>query len=149
MITIKNTQRKIALDVEALYQDAQRILCSLSYQDFDLGIWLTTNRTIREYNKNFRNKNKATDILSFPYHSDLKAGEAIIVNDEEDKNMGDLIISLEYVHNKLTHLDKSLKEQLRILLIHGICHVLGYDHITDEDYSIMNAQENYLLSLLD
>ena len=75
MILIRNSQRKININVNSLKKDAQLILDALKYSDFDLGIWLTTNRTIRQYNKIYRDIDKATDILSFAYHSDLKAGE--------------------------------------------------------------------------
>ena len=97
MITIKNTQRAIPIDIKQLKKDAQTILRILRYEDYDLGIWLTTNKTIRYYNKTYRHKDKATDILSFSYHPSLKAGERIKPKNEGDKNLGDLIISAEYV----------------------------------------------------
>ncbi len=151
MITIRNTQRKIALDVEALRQDAQKILDALKYSDFDLGILITSNRTIKNYNKTYRNKNKATDILSFPYHTELKAGQKIKAYEEEDKNLGDLIIAPEYII-KLISVDYdnqiSLEKRLQTLLVHGICHLLGYDHILDSDYKQMHKKEKQLLKIL-
>ena len=93
MITIKNTQRTIPIDQLYITEVAQIILEELGYKDFDLGIWFTTNATIRTYNRTYRHKDKATDILSFAYHTDLKAGQKIKVKDADDKNLGDLIIS--------------------------------------------------------
>ena len=75
MITIKNTQRNHTVDTQHIEQTAQTIITELGYSDFDLGIWLTTNKTIHSYNKMYRKKNKPTDILSFPYHANLEAGE--------------------------------------------------------------------------
>jgi rRNA maturation RNase YbeY len=97
MITIKNQQRKIKINKTFLTEDAQNILALLDYDDFDLGILITNNSTMRKYNKTYRNKDTSTDILSFPYHQIARAGERIIARTEEDKNLGDLIISAEYV----------------------------------------------------
>lgn len=148
MITIKNTQRKIAVSVDTIRQEVQHILNLLDYADFDLGIWLTTNKTIRAYNKRYREKDKPTDILSFAYHPQLQAGERVRVHDQEDKNLGDLIISLEYTQQEAHKLSILLAEHLRTLIIHGICHLLGYDHITDRDYKRMRAKEAWLLKKL-
>ena len=102
------------------------------YADFDLGIWLTSNKMIRKYNKQYRDKDKPTDVLSFPYHHELKAGEQIKVKTEEDKNLGDLIIAPEYVMHDLPKWETTFEKHLQRLLVHGICHLLGYDHIKDE-----------------
>ena len=77
MILIKNTQKKIKIDINHIKKDVQTILNLLGYPDFDIGIWFTTNPTIRKYNKEYREKDKATDVLSFPYHETLKPGEKI------------------------------------------------------------------------
>lgn len=124
------------------------MLISLGYEDFDLGIWLTTNRTIKNYNKRFRKKDKATDILSFPYHPSLKPGNKVIIKEPEDKNLGDIIISLEYAKTDAQQQDKTLAQLLNILLAHGITHLLGYDHKTDEEYKKMQKIEKKLLNTL-
>ena len=148
MITIKNSQRTIKINISQLKADAQKILRALDYADFDLGIWITTNKTIRHYNKTYRKKDKATDILSFSYHSDIKPGQRIVAQTEEDKNLGDLIISAEYVVHHLKDSDVTLDERMRVLLVHGICHLLGYEHATDAQYEQMHKLETKLLKLL-
>lgn len=149
MITLRNTQRKIACNTNALKADAQAILRFINYPDFDLGIWLTTNKTIREYNRTYRDKDKPTDILSFSYHEHLKAGEPITVVTEDDKNLGDLIIAPEYVKHAAQELQIPFEQHLRCLLVHGICHLLGYDHIEDADFEIMNKKEKEILAHLE
>ncbi len=149
MITIRNTQRKIKIDTAHLKRDAQTILDALDYSDFDLGIWLTSNKTIQTYNKEYRHKDKPTDILSFPYHTQLKAGNRIKVKSEEDKNLGDLIIAPEYVMHDLPKWNTTFEKHMQRLLVHGICHLLGYDHIKDEDYKIMHKKEVQLLKKLE
>lgn len=144
MITIKNTQRNHDIDVDHIKETAQTIMNELGYSDFDLGIWLTTNKTIHSYNKMYRKKNKPTDILSFPYHANLEPGEKPTVHAEEDKNLGDLIISIEFVHGILELYDVTLLERIDTLLIHGICHLLGYSHYDEENDKIMSKLEKKL-----
>jgi probable rRNA maturation factor len=148
VITIKNTQRSIKIDLKAIKRDAQKILDLLDYPDFDLGIWFTTNTTIRTYNKKFRNKDKPTDILSFPFHQELKAGQRIKPVSADDKNLGDLILSPSYIHNDAPRYKLTLEERIRVLLVHGICHLLGYDHIDDADYKLMHKKEMEILKKL-
>lgn len=148
MITIKNTQRTISYNTNLLKKDAQKALDFLDYGDFDLGIWLTTNKTIHKYNKEYRDKDKPTDILSFSYYEDIKPGERIIPHCDDEKNLGDLIISLEYVQKAAKELGVSLEERIQVLLAHGICHLLGYDHEKDEDYEIMHQEEKRILKHL-
>jgi len=148
MITIKNTQRTIPVNTDALQTDTQRILDFLGYADFDIGIWVTTDKTIRGYNKQYRSKDKATDILSFPFWPHLKAGERIKPKNNEEKNLGDLIISAPYVEREALKYGVSFDERVRVLLVHGICHLLGYDHERDDDYETMRTQEKKILAHL-
>ena len=148
MISITNRQKKIALDLQALQHDAQRILALLKYPDFDLGILITTNATIRNYNRDYRHKDKPTDILSFPAHPTLVAGKRIRVRTGEPRDVGDLIISAEYVVRAAEKLEVPFAAHMQALLVHGICHLLGYDHIEDHDWRRMRAKEAYLLKKL-
>ena len=148
MITIKNTQRSYSIDIEKVRQDAQIILDELNYSDFDLGIWFTTNKTVRQYNKEYRKKDKPTDILSFPYHTDLKPGQRIKVTEEEDKNVGDILISVEFVENLLPLYQVDLQKRISVLLVHGICHLLGYSHYDDENDRKMIAKERAIAKKL-
>ncbi len=145
MIIIKNTQRKIKIDLKAIKKDAQTILDALDYSDYDLGIWLTSVKKMHELNQDYRHKDKATDILSFPYHPTLKAGERIKIRTDEDKNVGDVIICPEYVHDDLPRWNQDFETRMKVLLVHGICHLLGYDHIKDEEYKVMKRKEEQLL----
>lgn len=148
MILVKNKQRKIFVSVPKIKKDAEKLLNFLGYKDFDLGILLTTNRTIHKFNKIYRKKDKPTDILSFPYHTELKAGQRIQVENPEDKNLGDIIIAVEFASKGAQAEDRSLPEHLKILLAHGIAHLLGYDHETEKDFKNMDKFEHKLLKVL-
>ncbi len=148
MINIKNNELKTNFNAEKFKNDARRIMCLLDYSNFDLGILLTDNKTIQRFNNNYRKKDEPTDILSFPYHPKLKAGKRIQIQSQEDKNLGDLIISLEYVREDAAKQQKSINEHLCMLLCHGICHLLGYDHDTDETHTVMKEKECWLMEKL-
>ncbi len=133
------------LDKARVLVEVQAILDILDYSDYDIGVWITTNTTIRQYNRDYRHKDKATDVLSFPYHPELKAGERIKPLEDEDKNLGDLILSAEYIVEEAKKYNVTFEERLRLLLVHGICHLLGYDHIIDADFRKMRAKEVAIL----
>ena len=145
MITIKNSQRTFLIDTKQVQALAQKMLAALEYPDFDLGIWFTSNKTISRYNKQYRGKNKPTDILSFSFHDTLQPGERITTTNPDEKNLGDLIISLQYAHDDLERWGHSFEEHIRMLLAHGIAHLLNYDHETDEEYEQMQVVEKKLL----
>ncbi len=97
---------------------------------------LSNNKNIKKLNKNFRNKNKSTDILSFPFNKKIKFS----------KNMylGDIIISYNYL-NKPKSQDLELFKQKTIkIFIHGFLHLLGFDHIKNKDYFKMLREENFI-----
>ncbi len=85
-------------------------------------VLLTTDRRIRQLNRDFRGKDKATDVLSFP-------AEAFI--QEQGKFAGDLAISVETARRQGTAHGHSLGTEIKVLMLHGLLHLAGYDHETD------------------
>lgn len=148
MIYLKNTQRSVKLDIPAIKKDVEHILELIGYTDFDVSIWFTTNNTMRAYNKEYRHKDKPTDVISFPYHEDANPGVRIVAHADDDKNLGDILVSPTYIQDHLSDWHQTLDERIRILLVHSICHLLGYDHISDEDYEIMKQEEERILAHL-
>lgn len=143
MILIQNEQT-FPIDLKKLKQHTQKILKELDYKEFGINILLVTPEVMREYNNNYRNIDKPTDILSFPYHY-VQAGERIIPENDEEKELGDIILCPSYIHDDLSRWQMNFEDRIDVLLVHGICHLLGYDHIEDEDYEIMKEQEEHLL----
>jgi len=143
MITIKTKLKKIDFDIENYTIQAEKALEALGYKNFDLGVLLTTNRTIKQYNAQYRDKNKATDVLSFPFHQ-IAAGSKITPLSDDDKNLGDMIISVEYVQSAAKKLGTTFEKRMNRMLIHSICHLLGYDHMQDDEFKIMIKKEKNL-----
>lgn len=96
----------------------EQIADSLTKQEIEL--ILTDNSQIAEINREFRNIDKATDVLSFP--SDPFPGAPI----------GSIVISVDKVHSVATSLGHSEEDELALLFIHGLLHLLGYDHEVDQ-----------------
>jgi rRNA maturation RNase YbeY len=144
MITIQNNQNKVKISIARLRKDAQHVLGLLDYADYDLGICFIDNEAMQQYNKQYRNKDVPTDVLSFPFHQ-LKPGERINPASDDDKNIGDLLISLEYV---LAQEHEDFYARIQKLLVHGVCHLLGHDHDSEETDAVMQDQEEFLLEKL-
>jgi probable rRNA maturation factor len=86
----------------------------------DVDVLLADDQTLRRLNKTFRGKNKATDVLSFPAPDEIAHDHA-----------GDLAISLETANRQAATYGHSLRDEVRILLLHGLLHLSGLDHETD------------------
>jgi len=144
MIYLKNSQRSVPVNTDALQRDAERLLLYLKLSAYDLSIWITTDQTIRRFNKQFRGKDKATDILSFGGLEYANSDELF----DDGLSLGDLIIAASFVARMLPELDCTLDERMRVLLIHGVVHLLGYDHETDAEWAEMQVKEQELLRIL-
>ena len=98
-----------------------------------LTILLSNNKNIKKLNKRFRNKNKSTDILSFP--SEKK------INIKKTSYIGDIVVSYEFM-NKTKKTDTlAFKNKVVKVFIHGFLHLLGYDHIKLKDFKVMLIEE--------
>ena len=115
---------------------------SLNFSSKTFTILLTNNIKMKYLNNKFRKKNKATDVLSFPFYSvtELKKGK------RKKKYLGDVAISYEFVINrsKLTNFELEFDK----LWLHGYLHLLGYDHQNDSDYYKMKKIENKILKFI-
>lgn len=140
-INIRTTQKTYPISVADITRRVRAMLEAVGYSGFSVSIWFTTDATIRRYNRDFRQKDKATDILSFPFHPHITPGERIIALSRAEKNLGDMIISLEYVARTAYKWERDFDTHLTALLAHGIAHLLNYDHITDEQFAEMEPIE--------
>ena len=94
---------------------------------------LSNNRNIKKLNKRFRNKNKHTDILSFPFHE--------TINDFNEVYLGDIIISFNYMNKPKNLNTRKFKEKVTKIFIHGFLHLLGFDHNKKNEYKLMFNEE--------
>jgi len=107
-----------------------------SNKKVSLSLLLSNNKNIKRLNKNFRNKNKSTDILSFPSSKKIKISKSTY--------LGDIIISYEYLEKPKSQDLKLFKQKVLKLFIHGFLHLLGFDHKKNNDYFKMLREEEIL-----
>ena len=107
-----------------------------SNKKVSLSLLLSNNKNIKRLNKNFRNKNKSTDILSFPFNKKIKISK--------NTYLGDIIISYNYLDKPKSQDLVSFKQKTIKIFIHGFLHLLGFDHIKNKDYFKMLREENFI-----
>ena len=102
----------------------------------NLTLLLSNNKCIRKLNKDFRNKNKSTDILSFPFNKKIKISKETYI--------GDIIISFNFMDKPKSQNLKIFREKVVKTFIHGYLHLLGFDHIKNKEYKKMLNEEERL-----
>ena len=102
--------------------------------DREVSIALIDDEQMAELNKNYRNIDNTTDVLSFP---------------QEEELLGDVIISIPRALAQANEYGHSFKREFTYLLVHGLLHLAGYDHLNTEDKTIMRSLEEEILSNLD
>lgn len=113
-------------------------------------IILTTPQNIRKINKEYRNIDKETDVLSFPMFEKDELDKKIENNDFEYEDvLGDIVISIEKVKEQAEEYGHSFERELSYMLVHGFYHLMGYDHIKEEDKKIMRPKEEKILKSLE
>jgi probable rRNA maturation factor len=148
MVVVRNRQRTVKIDMPQVKNTIKHILMLLDYADFDITVMFVSDKSMQEFNRQFRKIDKPTDILSFQAHDAIQPGKRIVVAHDDEKNLGDLILAPAYIQKDALQMNQSFDNRVRILLVHGICHLLGYDHETDADYKVMHKKEQWLLKNL-
>ncbi|MDP2305333.1 MAG: rRNA maturation RNase YbeY [Pseudomonadota bacterium] len=121
--------------------DARALLKHLGMPKAELSILLCDDAFIRDLNAQWRQKDEPTDVLSFA----MGEGEAAEVNPDL---LGDIVISVETAARQGAALGLTLDQEVRVLLVHGLLHLLGYDHVDPADAPEMQAREAELLTVL-
>jgi probable rRNA maturation factor len=125
MVEVVNRQRRLKLDTEAWSTFADKALDAIGKSDSLATIAFVSDKRIRELNRQFRGIDKATDVLSFPA--------------EEKANLGDIAVSVDTAAVQAEENGLTLDGEIAQLILHGLLHLCGYDHETDNGE--MNRQE--------
>ena len=132
-VHIRREDLRPQVSLAEMKQRAQSILNHLGEERSELSLLLVNNREIRALNAKFRGKNQPTDVLSFPLEERLPTGVRLL---------GDVVISLQQAQKQAREKRKDFAREVEWLLIHGILHLLGYDHERSrKDERIMRAME--------
>ena len=112
-----------------------------------LTITLTNPQNIREINKEYRNVDKETDVLSFPMFEKEELEEKIKKQAFEHEDvLGDIVISIKRVEEQAKEYGHSFERELSYMLVHGFYHLMGYDHIEEADKIKMSPKEEKILN---
>lgn len=106
--------------------------------DYYLSFLITTDEIIREINREYRNKDASTDVISFAYNETENIAPLNI--------LGDIVISFEKVKEQAKEYGHSVEREFYYVLSHGLLHLLGYDHIEENEKKIMREREEEILA---
>lgn len=132
MIEIINNQRKTKINRQIFQEFAETLNTQISETEKKpFAVAFVSDKKMRELNRQFRGKDHTTDVLSFPFRAD---------EFELDENrLGDIIISTEQAVKQAGENDLDLETEIKQLILHGVLHLVGYDHETDDGE--MNRRE--------
>jgi probable rRNA maturation factor len=133
-------------------QVVQKALETFVEEDYEVSISFVGNQEIRELNKQYRDKDALTDVLSFPMMEFEVTEENYSNEDEfvqEDRLLGDIVISLERAQEQAIEYGHSFERELAFLLVHGVLHLLGMDHEDEEQEKEMSKKQEEILQLLE
>lgn len=155
------TDEQFEFDVEALIKElAGKVLETegVPFKNITLNVSFTDDEEIHAVNNEFRGIDKATDVLSFPaIDFDAPADFSNISEDDPDYFdpdtneliLGDIMISLEHAHKQAEEYGHSFRREIAFLITHSLLHLIGYDHMTDDERVVMEAKQEAVLNELN
>lgn len=115
-----------------------------------ISVTLTTPQEIRKINNEFRKIDKETDVLSFPMFEKNEIDSIVDCGKNEvPETIGDVIISVEKVEQQAKEYGHSFERELAYMVVHGFYHLMGYDHMNDNDKKVMRKKEENVLNMLN
>ncbi|XP_055070712.1 endoribonuclease YbeY [Misgurnus anguillicaudatus] len=145
-VVVRNLQSVVPLRRARLRADVETLRLIFGVQRFDMSIVCVDNRRIQRINHVYRRQKQPTDVLSFPFYEDLRPGKLPCALHRDDYNLGDIFLGVEYIMQQCKGTSQDLHEALTVVTAHGICHLLGYRHETEEEWNEMQQKESYILS---
>ena len=118
--------------------------------NYYLSVTLTSPQEIHKLNKQFRNMDKETDVLSFPMFEkeEIEQIQKNQIKTPIAEVLGDIVISVQRVEEQAKEYGHSFQRELAYMLVHGFYHIMGYDHIKEEEKLQMRKKEEHILTLL-
>ncbi|MFD1736594.1 rRNA maturation RNase YbeY [Bacillus salitolerans] len=111
----------------------------------ELSVTFVDNERIQEINREYRDKDQPTDVISFALE-ELGVGETVIVGANQPRHLGDIIISTQKAIEQADEYGHSFMRELGFLAVHGFLHLLGYDHVNEEDEKVMFSLQTQILN---
>lgn len=132
--------------IELVEKLLQHAASHLSIEDgSEVSLTFVSNEKIHEINREYRDKDQPTDVISFALE-EMGEGEIEIVGEGIPRILGDIIISTDRTKEQAADFGHSFERELGFLAVHGFLHLLGYDHMTEEDEKVMFGKQDEILS---
>ncbi|HEY6449276.1 MAG TPA: rRNA maturation RNase YbeY [Candidatus Cybelea sp.] len=145
MIHYRNDVRASGVNGRALVATARRLLGAIGERGSELSLSLVNDDTIRSLNRSYRGRDAATDVLSFPLESiNSVEGGGALEPAVPERLLGDVVISVETAKRQAAAYDAPLQLELYRLLIHGLLHLKGHDHMAVSERRVMQREERRL-----
>ena len=155
-------ETEISFDFEYEKTAKEVITYALDHENFpyecEINLTLTDNEGIHEINRDYREIDRPTDVLSFPMLSYETAGDFSKLEEDYDDNfnpdtgeilLGDIVISVEKVKEQAESYGHSELREYAFLILHSMLHLFGYDHMTPEEAAVMEAKQNEILTAMN
>lgn len=147
-ITVSNNQNEsLPENIESILKNACKEV--LKYEKFlkdaEISVTFVTEEEIKQLNKEFRNKDSITDVLSFPMGEN---GEYDLNPENNCFILGDVVICVKRALEQSLEYGHSLTREITFLCVHSVLHLLGYDHIKEEDAAVMRPKEKAIMEIL-
>jgi probable rRNA maturation factor len=116
--------------------------------EVELSLLITDDATVRDLNKKYRGKDKTTDVLSFALEADKRGGAAagFVMPPGEMVHLGEVIVSYPKAAEQAAERNRAVEDELALLVVHGVLHLLGYDHDKPARERAMRSLEQRVLS---
>ena len=149
-ITLKTDPETLTVDDEIgseIMRAVEFIGENYDAADCEVSITLTDDEHIHDLNREYRGIDRPTDVLSFAFK---ESDEPEIIYDDEDHvdALGDIIVSLDRARAQSIEYGHSFKREVIFLIVHGMLHLLGYDHMEESDRLEMEAEQKFIMSEL-
>ena len=146
--TNEQNKYKVGFSLKGLIKKA--VLATLKNESFnsdsEVSVTFTDNEGIRELNREYREKDRATDVLSFPMY-DMRNGD--MPEKGYPAELGDIVLSLERAQEQAEEFGHSFKREVAFLTVHSTLHLLGYDHeLSDDDDADMRRRQKEIMEIL-
>lgn len=111
------------------------------HQAYSISVIVVGDKTMRQLNKQWRKKDRPTDVLSFPFLED----KALIAPIQKQKELGEVVVNFEQAARQAKERGHSLRHELAVLYVHGVLHLLGYDHGKSNEARVMKQLEQKIM----
>lgn len=146
------TELDLELDLTKIYSEialeTEKVLNLKDSDDLEVNVTITGNEEIREINRETRDIDSPTDVLSFPMFEFEKEGMLPEIS-EGETILGDIIISLDRAKEQALEYGHGIKRELCFLFTHGLLHILGFDHMEDDERLRMEDMQKIILDNLN